>query len=152
MLNPVTNEFNVQFFKVNEDGARQLVGTNIATQVNAWDYDGYNEEPADDGEDPEEFLVPPDEDDPEEPDEPEDSDPEGTLTLSATVSKELLADLKEVQAYNSELVVAINYGDALVREFTTTTDIELHLSSGVKGTPVLEVELVLDVYGSDVTY
>lgn len=142
----------------------ELLAKNLASAITSWERE-FNEEDEDENHG---FLVPEDEDEAEDDEEEgaeegegedeEEPEADSTLYVTATLNKEVLREIKELQESEdaSLLRIAFVYGNEQVgtirREFDVDGDMFMSFGSGVKDTTDLVVGLTFDVYDSSTNF
>lgn len=150
------------------------IAPNLASAIQSWERE-FNEEVEDEDE-KHGFLVPEDGADEEDEDEDEESaedeeDEEGdeeeptsdsTLYVTATLNKEVLREIRELQSINADnlgemlVKIAFVYGNDQVgtvrREFDVDPDVFMNFGSGAKDASDLVVGLTFDVYDSALVF
>lgn len=158
----INQQFTVEISRLTADG-ETVIAPNLGKAITSWVRDFNEEEEEDENHG---FLLPEDEDEDgdvtegeDEEEVEEDEGPNSTLTVTSTVNKAVLAELKALQdsAYSEEnLMVRVIYGNdevgKLVREFEVSPDLFIGLSSGDKEETDLMVTIEFDVYTAALTF
>lgn len=162
----ISQNFVVEITYVAGENRPEQIAPNLAKAVTSWERE-FNDEEEDENEG---FLVPEDgldegeDGDEEEGAEGEEADEEegllsdSTLYLTATLSKDVLAEIKALQGMDSDELIKISiiYGNDQIgtirRVFEVDPDLILNFGSGSKEATDLVVGLTFDIYNSEIVF